>query len=964
MADMGLLEAHFRHPPLEHGPVPFWFLNEVLEPDRLAWQLEQMHAQHVNAAVLHPRPGMVTPYLSDEFWEAIGACLDKARELGMRVWLYDDYPWASGTAAGLVPSADPEYVMRNLDLMATDIQGPRELAWPLPKNLVSLTAAPVRDGMRIDGDAIVDLRDRVQGSRLAWQVPEGTWRVMAVARRRGLTTCGDPYGTQEWADLTNPDAMDLFIELTHEEYRKRFGDTFGETAWAVFTDEPPSTFPALGATTLQRFRELHGYDLAPELPLLWYEGGDRTAKVRCDYYDTLATQYEEGFFARCGAWCEEHGLDLGGHLLLEENLILNTRFMASAFRQLRHLSIPGIDWIFPGRIPSSVPKLAASVAHCYGRERVMSETYALAGWAADLQWMRWQMQWEFVHGVDLLVPHAFFYSISDTVPIPPAPDDIGYRWYDCPPSMFFRQPYWRHYHHFADLVARTSYLLTRGTHVAQVAVFYPIESVWADYALADGWLRGVHSNVLDLPGSWMTADVFEEGPPAVVTDGRYRAIIEGLREHTIDCDILDDDTLQRADIVRGALDTGNESFNLLVLPAVRTIRVETLEKIRRYWRSGGSVVALHCLPERASDGPEHDAEVWALVDEMWRSDSAKLGGTGRTYLFAGGFEAELDGVMSLLQPNVRVADWGVDVQQRSLDGVALFYLTSRLAHALDTEVTLRAVGRPERWDPLTGERTPLAEFRVQDGCTVIPLSFEPYDGYFVLIHEGDPGPHVVATNMDEPTLRVEEGRLSVEGLLPEGGIAWAEVEIDGIVHRLEGAASGSPLTLGLGDTWQFSVLPFPDDEHWYDDMDRLDLMFPKSGVPDVMRTGSWTKQGLPGFAGTGRYVQSFDLPDSFQDQRLLLDLGEVRVAARVFFNGALVGDRLWAPYAFTLTGARPSENELVVEVSNTLANYISVRHADSDQPWAHPTEDQLASGILGPVTLRAVPWVKLEMSLG
>jgi hypothetical protein len=963
MADLGSLEAQFRRPPLEHGPVPFWFLNEVLEPDRLAWQLEQMHAQHVDAAVLHPRPGMVTPYLSEEFWEAIGACLDKARELGMRVWLYDDYPWASGTAAGLVPAADPEYVMRNMDLVATDVQGPRDLEWPLPRNVVSVTAAPVLDGMRIEGDAMVDLRDHVVNGKLAWRVPKGIWRVMAVARRRGLTTCGDPYGTQEWADLTNPDAMDLFIELTHEEYRKRFESTFGKTAWAVFTDEPPSTFPALGATTLQRFHELHGYDLAPELPLLWYEGGDRTAKVRCDYYDTLATQYEEGFFERCGTWCEDHGLDLGGHLLLEENLILNTRFMANAFRQLRHLSIPGIDWIFPGRIPSSVPKLAASIAHNYGRNRVMSETYALAGWAAEPQWMRWQMQWEFVHGVDLLVPHAFFYSISDTVPIPPAPDDIGYRWYDCPPSMFFRQPYWRHYHHFADLVARTSYLLTRGTHVAQVAVFYPIESVWADYALADGWLRGVHTNVLDLPGSWMTADTFEDGPSAVVTDGRYRAIVEGLRERTVDCDILDDDTLQRADIVRGTLDTGNESFELFVLPAVRTIRLETLKKIARYSRSGGTVVALHCLPERASDGPEHDAEVRALVREIWHVESGDASEAKAAHLFIGGFGAELEGVMSLLRPNVQVADWGIDVQQRSLEGAELFYLTSRLDHAVDTEVTLRAIGRPERWDPLTGERAPITRFCVTDDSMVLQLSFEPYDGTFVVISDGDPGPRILATNLTAAELLVEERRVVVEGLLPEGGAAWAEVEIDGDVHRMEGGAEGSPLRIELADTWEFSVLPFPDDEHWYDDMDRLELMFPEDGIPTSLRTGSWTEQGLRGFSGTGRYGQRFGLPDGLQGQRLVLDLGAVKVAARVYLNGELVGDRLWAPYTFTLRGAHLGENELLVEVSNTLANYIAVRHADSDQPWAHPSESELASGILGPVALHAVPQARLELTL-
>ena len=592
------LRAGFGQPPVEYSPVPFWFLNEALEDGRLAWQLRQMHSQHVDAAIMHPRPGLVTEYLSEAFWHALRTCVDTAKTLGMRVWAYDEYPWASGIAGGRVPDADPEYVMRSLDLLATEVAGPQALEWAVAPHLVGLSAAPVAGGQAIDAGGIVDLRPFVDGRTLRWQVPAGAWRVMAVVQRHGLTTFDDHYGTQHWTDLMNGEAIDLFIRLTHEEYKRRFGPELGGTLWAMFTDEPPSTFPAWGVKVSARFRELKGYALELYLPLLWYDGGPRTAKIRCDYFDVTSGLYEEAFFARCGEWCAANGIDFAGHLLLEENLVLNTRFMGDAFRQLRHLQIPGIDWIFPGRIPSSTPKLAQSIAHCYGRERAMSETFALAGWAADMQWMRWQMQWEYVHGINLLVPHAFFYSISENVPIPQAPDNLGYRWHDCPPSMFFQQPYWRHYYQFADLTRRTGYLLSQGTHVAQVAVLYPITSVWADFGLADGWLRGLHANVYDLPGTWMTPDRHSQGPAAVVTDSCYRAIIENLRERGVDLDILDDDTLARTTCEDGRLQAGPESFDLLVLPAVRTIRRATLERIAAFWRAGGTVVALRCLPGR------------------------------------------------------------------------------------------------------------------------------------------------------------------------------------------------------------------------------------------------------------------------------------------------------------------------------------------------------------------------------
>ena len=525
----------------------------------------------------------------------------------------------------------------------------------------------------------------------------------------------------------NGEAIDLFIRLTHEEYKQRFGPELGGTLWAMFTDEPPSTCPAWGVKVSARFRELKGYALEPYLPLLWYDGGPLTAKIRCDYFDVTSGLYEEAFFARCGEWCAANGIDFAGHLLLEENLVLNTRFMGDAFRQLRHLQIPGIDWIFPGRIPSSTPKLAGSIAHCYGRERAMSETFALAGWAADMQWMRWQMQWEYVHGINLLVPHAFFYSISENVPIPQAPDNLGYRWHDCPPSMFFQQPYWRHYYQFADLTRRTGYLLSQGTHVAQVAVLYPITSVWADFGLADGWLRGLHADVYDLPGTWMTPDRHLEGPAAVVTDSCYRAIIENLRERGVDLDILDDDTVLRTACEDGRLRTGPETFDLLILPAVRTIRRATLERIATFWRAGGTVVALRCLPGGSMEAGAGDPAIAALVQEIW-GDQARAGeqlrtgevasppaSHGHAYLFSGGFGLEAAAVMKLLVPNVRISAPGIDVQQRRLPGLDVFYLTSRLDHALEAEVSLAAQGTPERWDPLTGAVRPIDLYRVDGG---------------------------------------------------------------------------------------------------------------------------------------------------------------------------------------------------------------------------------------------------------
>lgn len=42
----------------------------------------------------------------------------------------------------------------------------------------------------------------------------------------------------DYPDILNEDAMNLFVSLTHEEYKKRFGRYFGSTIVGMYTDEP------------------------------------------------------------------------------------------------------------------------------------------------------------------------------------------------------------------------------------------------------------------------------------------------------------------------------------------------------------------------------------------------------------------------------------------------------------------------------------------------------------------------------------------------------------------------------------------------------------------------------------------------------------------------------------------------------------------------------------------------------
>ncbi|HHH76715.1 MAG TPA: hypothetical protein ENL03_06800, partial [Phycisphaerae bacterium] len=96
-------------PSSEFRSAPFWSWNAELDPDRLCRQIESMHTAGMGGFFMHPRYGLKTPYLGEKFFECVSACIEKARELDMKAYLYDEDRWPSGAAGGLVTRDHPEF---------------------------------------------------------------------------------------------------------------------------------------------------------------------------------------------------------------------------------------------------------------------------------------------------------------------------------------------------------------------------------------------------------------------------------------------------------------------------------------------------------------------------------------------------------------------------------------------------------------------------------------------------------------------------------------------------------------------------------------------------------------------------------------------------------------------------------------------------------------------------------------
>lgn len=73
-------------------------------PDRAAVRdlLRRYDEVGIEQFLIYPRSGLEIEYMSDDWFRFCRDCLEIADSLGMKVWLYDEYNWPSGSCKGAV----------------------------------------------------------------------------------------------------------------------------------------------------------------------------------------------------------------------------------------------------------------------------------------------------------------------------------------------------------------------------------------------------------------------------------------------------------------------------------------------------------------------------------------------------------------------------------------------------------------------------------------------------------------------------------------------------------------------------------------------------------------------------------------------------------------------------------------------------------------------------------------------
>jgi hypothetical protein len=93
------VKRQFANPPREYSSAPLWVWNDMLTEEQIISTMRDLAGQKVKQVFVHPRPGLMTPYLSDDWFRLWKVALKEAERLDMNVWIYDENSYPSGFAS-------------------------------------------------------------------------------------------------------------------------------------------------------------------------------------------------------------------------------------------------------------------------------------------------------------------------------------------------------------------------------------------------------------------------------------------------------------------------------------------------------------------------------------------------------------------------------------------------------------------------------------------------------------------------------------------------------------------------------------------------------------------------------------------------------------------------------------------------------------------------------------------------
>lgn len=986
----------------------WWWLNSMATQKSITRDLEEMKdkgyggASIVDAGSSNYQVAKKTAagpvFMSHEWMELYKHAVKEAERLGIELSVNIQSGWNPGA-----PSITPEFAMKKIVWSEVNVTGGKHVSIELPqpeKKLmyadIWVQAIPNKVGVPVQNEAIqnwkkksfnekigwkgvyplyelrqdfpesgtdiaikknqiIDLTANFKDGKLEWNAPSGEWTII----RYGYTCTGARTSTNSdgWEGLSvdhlSAEAFNLFANTVIVPLIKTAREA-GNSVKYLQTDSWEMDLVSWTKNFPADFLKYRGYDIQKYMPVLAGRIvvsrnesdrflhdfrktiGDLVANNHYQLFYNLAHQYGLGIHPESGG---PHSAPVDALKVMGISDFPQGEFWAMAnthrIKDDERLSV----------------RQSACVAHTNGKRFVAAEGPTSIGpqWERSPMDLKGNIDRVFCSGVNRIVWHTFTSS----------PEEFG-----LPGNEYFagthlnpNVTWWEQSKDFIGYLDRNMYMLQQGLFVADVLYYYG-----------------------------------DDVPNFVFLKEDLPELHFGYDWDKCSKDVI----LNRVSVKDGKIFLPDGmSYRLMMLSPEKGIDLNVLRKLEQLVKEGMTLIGPRPAETTGLTGfPKIDQELKTLTNKLWgktdgKSITENKYGKGRV-IWGLDVNQVLTGMN--VQPDMLFKGThpltALDYIHRTTSDQEIYFVCNRFSQmkyndfeyrylpALpdrweQVECSFRVTGKvPELWDPITGQAKEIVAYREENGRTIIPLLFEPEGSKYIIFRNGKQNPHITGIQKDRqsvfpgfnlktkdyPRIDFTRNGENVVAEINESGtysLTWS----DGRKDELKVEKAGQQID--LTGSWDIS---------FYSDI--------PSGAR-VNELKSWTEyedwMKIKYYSGKAKYIKTFDLsPEDLNENRLIIDLGNVKEMASVKINGHELQVIWSAPFRFDLTPYLiPGTNDLKIEVVNMWVNRLigdgklpeneRVTKTNINKFDAPDADKYLrASGLMGPVKIMKVSQIPLQ----
>jgi hypothetical protein len=919
------LQSSFNQPPDDARiMVRWWWFGPAVTKPELEREMNVMKQGGIGGFDVEPTyplaldgelPGLKNlKLMSPEHLEALRFTAEKAKELGLRMdltlgsgWPYGGPQFSRSEGTGAIRASAPVTVAAGQTSVALPAGGGGRGGGDNGA-IVAALLGPVANPAAGES-AYVPLKIDGRAAQLPSDLRGATRVTFYTIGPAGLVQVKRPAfgGEGNIIDHYSPTVIAKFIKEIAEPEILACGPN---PPYAIFCDSLEVGGENWTPNLLAEFQKRRGYDLTPLLPALFGDLGPKTLDIRHDWGQTVTELFNDYFNTAFTKLAHDNHskFTIQGYGTPPAALYSYAYADIAEGEQYTWKSFSATRW-------------ASSANHLLGRPVTSSETFtwlhSVVFRATPLD-MKAEADLHFLCGINQIICHGWPYT-AEGAAYP------GWSFYAA--AVFDeKNPWWIVMPDVTKYLQRVSYILRQGTPANDVALYLPNSDAWTDL----GRNFSMSTTLAGKVGSSVKP----------ITDAGYNL------------DFFDDQLLQIRGAVSGnTLAFGDVHYRAVVLPNVERIPVATMQKLEKFAKAGGIVIATRRLPDLAPGYLATDADTQTVRDIAQRlfKDANAPG------IFIQD-ETQLGAVLTKsLTPDVKfsAAASEIGIVHRHTDDGEIYFVANTGNQPQDVQATFRVEGmQPEIWDPMNGRVKPAAIVAtttrvagtpanvrgVPDGTTSVNLKLEPYESTIVAFTKRTlPAPKKSEFLGELPSSIDLSSNWTVTF-----GKGWNVTSVNGSMK----------VAMDKLTSW----IDLPNEKNF-------------SGVATYENTVNVE----PGMLNDGLSL-SFDFGQGKpspergggQGYHAILD-APVREAAIVYVNDQRVGSVWCAPYAVDVTGKlKAGENKIRVEVANLAVNYmagiklpnynyqgVTETYGNRFQPQGLNLIQPLPSGLLGPVRLVA-----------